>query len=474
MPDRRRKTVSREQSTANTALILIVEDTLPSALLLENQLRDLGYVNILITSSAEEALHHLEKQEPDLIISDLMMPGINGQELLTAVRERGYDMPFIIFTGHSSVESAVQAIKSGALDYLKKDCSVEDLAIVVQRALEFSRLTKDSKFREHVVQSHNFQSIITCSPAMTAALNAAERVAGSPRTTIAIFGESGVGKEVLARAIHFSGGGLPSNFVAVNCAAIPETLLESELFGHVKGAFTGADRDQEGKFALAKGGTLLLDEIGDMPMAIQAKLLRVCEERTYCKIGSNKQMPADFRIITATHRNLEQLVRQGKFREDLFHRLNVYPIVIPPLRERKEDIPLLVEHFLPFFRQHLGKPLPGISSKAMEALMAYSWPGNVRELRNCLERAAIVINDELIRPVHLVIHAPQQPVSGEGIDLHLTFKPEEFSLDAIINKALDETLKRCGGNKSMAAKRLNINRKMFNNRNVQDNNNPEL
>ena len=265
--------------------------------------------------------------------------------------------------------------------------------------------------------------------------------------------------------------------MAVNCAAIPETLLESELFGYVKGAFTGAGKDQDGKFAAARGGTLLLDEIGDMPLPLQAKLLRVCEENAYYKIGSNKQIPADFRIIAATHRDLEAMAREGKFREDLFHRLNVYPIVIPPLRQRKEDIPLIVEHVLPFFRQHLGKHLPGISSGAMEVLMSYSWPGNVRELKNCLERAAITVNDALICPEHLVINASPKISSVKavhksslngGTDLCFTFSPEEFSLAAVVDKVLEDTLKKCGGNKSMAAKRLNVNRKMFNRKNIPE------
>ena len=217
---------------------------------------------------------------------------MDGHDLLLSVREKGFDMPFIIVAAHGSVETAVKAMKSGAFDYLKKDCSGDELALVIKRALEFGRLkmenSSNKKFKEYVVSRHLFQSIMTHSPAMSEALKAAEMVAASPLTTVAIYGESGVGKEVLARDIHFASGGLPSNFVAINCAAVPETLLESELFGHVKGAFTGADRDRDGKFALADGGTLLLDEIGDMPLSLQAKLLRVLEERVYYKIGSDR------------------------------------------------------------------------------------------------------------------------------------------------------------------------------------------
>ncbi len=386
--------------------------------------------------------------------------------MLVSVREKGFDMPFIIVAAHGSVETAVKAMKSGAFDYLNKDCSGDELALVIKRALEFGRLTiensSNKKFKEYVVSRHLFQSIVTHSPAMSEALKAAEMVAASPLTTVAIYGESGVGKEVLARDIHFASGGLPSNFVAINCAAVPETLLESELFGHVKGAFTGADRDRDGKFALADGGTLLLDEIGDMPLSLQVKLLRVLEERVYYKIGSDRLLPVGFRVIAATHRDLETLVRQGKFREDLFHRLNVFPIVIPPLRERKEDILLFVKQFLPEFRQHQGKALPGISRKAMDVIMAYDWPGNIRELRNCLERAAILVNGELVRPEHLVIYKDHKAASNGGMDFHLKFNDGEFSLEAVVNRVLDETLKSCGGNKSLAAQRLKINRKMFN------------
>lgn len=442
--------------------VLIVEDSASYAFALESQLRDLGY-EVTLADSAEDALASLDGGEVQLIISDLFLPGMSGQDLLRALRKKGDDTPFIILTAHGSVETAVEAMKSGALDYLQKGCAGDELAMVVKRALEFGRLSKEnSGFRKHLASKYSFQSIATKSPGMRNALVSAERVAGSPLTTVSIHGESGAGKEVLARAVHFAGGGLPSNFIAVNCAAIPETLIESELFGHVKGAFTGAEKERDGKFALANGGTVLLDEIGDMPLPLQAKLLRVLEERVYEKIGSNKQLPANFRVIASTHRNLETLVGQEKFREDLFYRLNVFPIAIPPLRERKEDIPMLVEHFWLLFRKHHGKPLPGISRKAMDALVEYSWPGNIRELRNRLERAAIMVSDELVRPEHLGFDEGANIHPDNGVELRFSFGTNDFSLDAVINKVLTETLDRCGGNKSLAAQRLKINRKMFN------------
>lgn len=446
----------------NGERILIVEDNLSYAFILESRLRDMGYETAQ-AHSAKEAIALFEESDCQLVISDLVMPEMDGQELLQALRKEGRDIPFVILTAHGSVETAVAAIKSGAFDYLTKECTENELAIVIRRALDFGRLARENAgFRKHHASKYSFQSIATKSAGMRHALILAERVAASPRTTVSIQGESGVGKEVLARAIHFAGNGLPANFVAVNCAAIPGTLLESELFGHVRGAFTGADKDREGKFALAKGGALLLNEIGDMPLTLQTKLLRVLEERVYEKLGSSRQLPVDFRVISSTHRSLESLVANGSFREDLYHRLSVFPISIPPLRERKEDIPMLVDHFLSLFKQHQGKALPGISRKGMSSLLEYSWPGNIRELRNRLERAAIVVSDELIRPEHLGFESGQNTSSADRVELHFSFEPGELSLDAVVKKALEEILKQCGGNKSLAAQRLKINRKMFN------------
>jgi DNA-binding NtrC family response regulator len=300
---------------------------------------------------------------------------------------------------------------------------------------------------------------------MGATLAAARQVAESPRTTVAIHGESGVGKEVLARAIHIASGKDMSSFVAVNCAAIPETLLESELFGHVKGAFTGADREREGKCSRAGGGVLFLDEIGDMPLALQPKLLRLLEERVYEKVGSDRLVPADFRIIVATHRDLDACCEQGTFRRDLFHRLTTFPISIPPLRERREDIPQLAELFLNQFRKHLGKPLPGLSRAALDLMLAHDWPGNVRELRNRLEYASIVTDGDLIQPGHLRLQpadaASQEEPSGDQITLRFSFPRAEFSLEAVTRETLAWALAKCDQNKSSAARLLQASRKLF-------------
>jgi DNA-binding NtrC family response regulator len=446
--------------------ILIVDDEGTSLLILESYLLFHGHVAIC-AANGREALALMEKQPVDLVISDLVMPEMDGIQFMHRARERHPTLPFIFYTALGSIESAVAAIKQGAFDYLQKPLDPQAFDVVIQRALEFARLSHENvQLREHFRELFSFQNIVTQSSAMRRVLELASRVASSPRTTISLTGESGTGKEVLARAIHFASGCLPVNFVAVNCAAIPEALLESELFGHVRGAFTGAERDREGKFSLARGGTVLLDEIGDMPLALQAKLLRVLEERSYEKVGDDRSLPADFRIIVATYRDLAQLVSQGRFREDLYHRINVVPIAIPPLRERREDIPLLVDFFLKLFRQHQGKALPGVSKKAMDQLLSYSWPGNVRELRNVLEYAAIMVSDELIRPEHLRLSSPSlsasaPPSSGGTVEFHISLPAEDVSLDAVVSRVLESALQRCHGNKSQAAALLKVNRKMF-------------
>jgi len=433
-------------------------------LILHAHLQHRGY-DVICASSGHEALALLEKQAVDLVITDLVMPEMDGIQLMHAAKERHPTLPFIVFTAGGSIESAVTAIKQGALDYLEKPFDPHKFDIALQRALKFSRISgENAQLREHFRERFSFHNIITQSPPMRQVLELAARVAASPKTSISLTGESGVGKEVLARAVHFASGGLPGNFMALNCAAIPESLIESELFGHVRGAFTGAEREREGKFSLARNGTVLLDEIGDMPLLLQAKLLRVLEERVYEKVGDNKPHPADFRVIVPTHRNLAELVRQGTFREDLFHRVNVVPITIPPLRERCEDIPLLVDFFLDLFRQHLGKALPGISKKAMDLLACYSWPGNIRELRNVLEYATIMVSDELIRPEHIHLATVKPPPGApekSTVDFRISLPPDEISLDAITGKILDMALQRCGGNKSQAAALLKVNRKMF-------------
>jgi DNA-binding NtrC family response regulator len=434
---------------------------------MESHLRKAGFLPTP-ASSGREALEILARQPADMVVTDLVMPGMDGIQLIEEVRKRFEDMPIMAVTANGSVESAVKAMRLGACDYLEKPCTLEALKMTIERNLAYhDALRENEQMRTMLSERFSFQSIVTVNPTMKGQLELAGKVVNADRTTVSIFGESGVGKEVLARAIHFAGKRLPNRFVAVNCAAIPEHLLESELFGHVRGAFTGAERDREGKFSAARGGTLLLDEIGDMPLPLQAKLLRVLQEHVYEKIGSNTLLPVECRVVITTNRDLPALVAAGRFREDLFHRINIFPLTIPPLRERREDIPLLCDHLLGRLRQHLGKALPGISQKAMELMMHYHWPGNVRELRNMLERAAILTDGELIRPSHLGIGSTRSGAAGSAgepgdtVSYTLTLPTEELSLDALTNEILSITLDRCNGNKTKAARLLKIARKNF-------------
>ncbi len=447
--------------------ILCVDDEKSSRYLLDFHLKKQGF-NIIMSGNGLEALELLKKNRVDLIISDQVMPEMDGIMLLREVKSKHGDIPFIMVTAYGSIKDAVISIKEGAYDYVQKPINDDDLLSTIGRSLDHYRLSEENrKLKGHLRGLYSFQNIVTKSPGMIKALKLAEKVAANPKTTIAIYGESGTGKEVLARAIHYGGERMENRFVAINCAGIPSALLESELLGYVKGAFTGADKDKEGKFDIAQKGTLLLDEIGDMPFDLQTKLLRVLEEHTYERLGSNKPVKADFRVITATHRNLPEMVKEGKFREDLFHRINIFPIALPSLKERREDIPLLVDYFLEQLRSKVGKPLPGLSQKAMDLFLSYNWPGNIRELKNCLERAAILTQNELIRPEHLTINQSlrkhEDSLSDEEgkLQISIDLSSKDTTLDNIVDRILQKTLEKCNNNKSLAAEKLKVNRKMF-------------
>jgi len=449
--------------------VLIVDDRRSARSLLEIQMRNWGFNPVLAESGAQGA-GVLEGTRVDLIISDLVMPDMDGIQFLARAREICPEVPFVLLTAYGSVDAAVEALKQGASDFLQKPYKTEELQAVVKRALMGRN---DPADEPEIGREFTFQDIVSTAPEMRRVLQMAEQVTAYPQTTVALYGESGVGKEVLARAIHVGSGRPRDGFVAINCAGIPAALLESELFGHVKGAYTGAERDREGIFDLASGGTILLDEIGDMPLELQAKILRVIQERVYSPLGSSRQVKVDFRIIVATNRDLRQLVRRGRFRNDLYHRINTFPITIPPLRERKEEIPLLVRHFLRQLRKDLGKTLPGVSKRGMDLLMGYDWPGNIRELRNSLERACIMVDNEPINPTHLCFlgggragNRHRSKLSGgngekERLEYHISLDAEEFSLDAVINQVLEMTLARCNNNKSLAAQILKTDRRIF-------------
>jgi DNA-binding NtrC family response regulator len=424
-----------------TAHILVVDDQQSFRYLVQGYLEAAGYATTGV-AGGEQALAELEATSFDLVLSDLVMPGMDGVALGRRIRNLEPQLPFILITANGSIDTAVAAMKEGASDYLLKPLNREELLVVIERLLEQAKVRASyNRMVANEREQFSFQNITTCSPGMARALDAARMVAGSPRTTVAIHGESGVGKEVLAQAIHVASGSTMDRFVAVNCAAIPETLLESELFGHVKGAFTGADHDRVGKCGRAQGGTLFLDEIGDMPLLLQPKLLRLLEERVFEKVGSDRLVPADFRVIVATHRDLEAWCDHGSFRRDLFHRLNIFPITIPPLRERREDLPQLAELFLAGF-------------------------GNVRELRNRLEYATIVTDGDLIRPEHLRLvptdsGASPAGATGDAIRFTFDFARKDFSLEAVNAQVIAWALEQCGNNKSSAARLLKGTRKLF-------------
>lgn len=453
--------------------VLIVEDKELDQKLLENDLRKSNF-NCILSNNGKEALELLKGKEVDVILSDQRMPEMDGMELLREVKSRYGDLPFIMLTAVGTIDKAVASIKRGATDYIQKPYNLQELLAVIQRAINYYHLSEENrKIKKQLRRRYGFQNIITTSAAMQEALEKARMVCASTNTTVAIFGESGTGKEILARAIHSEGEGMENRFIAINCAGIPANLLESELFGHVKGAFTGAERDREGKFDLAQKGTILLDEIGDMPIELQAKLLRVLQEKVYERVGSSKPVKADFRIIIATHRNLEEMVKNNRFREDLFYRISAFPIILPPLRERKEDIPLLARRFLDHFRKELGKPLPGISNEAMDFLVQYNWPGNVRELKNCIERAAILTRDELIQKETLfagtnlkIADKPHpetslKPVSKGRIEFNFSLNENEASIDNIVKESVNLVLQYCDNNKSRAAQIIKKNRSFF-------------
>ncbi len=411
---------------------------------------------------AAEALQVIASERIDLVLCDIQMPGINGLELVRQVRDVEPDLPCIVMTGYNTPENSVEALSAGAFWYLEKPFEQERLDVIrqlVDKAIQHGRLKSENHHLQKQLRSrHKFDSIIGKSSRLGRTLAIVEKVADT-ESTVLLTGESGTGKELFARALHYNSRRAERPLVTVNCGAIPEELLESELFGHVKGAFTNAVNHREGRFAAASGGTIFLDEIGDMSPNLQVKLLRVLQERTFEPVGSSKTQKADVRVIAATHQDLPKLIAAGLFREDLFYRLNVLPIEVPPLRERIEDLPLLVHHFLDLARQDRGSRIQGVTDEAMEQLMDYHWPGNVRELENLIERLTVLVGEGDIEladlpteiraePITRVL-APRVPSTG----LNFTAVVGRFETE-LIEQALEHT----HWNKNRAAGLLGLNR----------------
>jgi DNA-binding NtrC family response regulator len=433
--------------------ILIVEDEPKMLRLLELNLADEG-CKTFSAGDAEAGLKIFNGESIDLVLSDIKLPGMNGLEFLQAIRRMNEEIPVVLMTAYGSVEKAVEAMKSGASDYVLKPFSLEEIKLVVRKELDVHRLRAENRtLREELGRRYEYPNIVASSPSMQEVLAAVERVA-SANSTVLIGGESGVGKELIARAIHQRSRRASGPFVKINCTAIPENLLESELFGYEKGAFTGAIASKPGKFELADKGSLFLDEIGDVPQVMQAKLLRVLQEREFERLGGTRTLKVDVRLIAATNRDLRAALEEGTFREDLYYRLNVVPINMPPLREHKEDIPGLVEHFLSRFRNEGGKEIRGITPDALQVLMNFHWPGNVRELENIVERAMTFATGQWIRACD--IHMDPEPSKRDGTAM--PFLPPGMTLDQWEDEVIREALRRSGGNKSQAARLLGLSR----------------
>jgi two-component system response regulator AtoC len=412
-----------------------------------------GKYQVEIAASAEMALEKLKQSPFDLIFLDIRLPGMSGLEAIPKIQDIYHNAIIIVITAHGSREAGLEAMQKGAYDYLTKPFRINELKVITERAIEKRKLQKELEaYREQIRGSLLFENLIGKSPPMRAVYELAAKVAPTD-TTVLIYGESGTGKERLAEEIHARSLRKNNAFVKVNCVAIPEGLLESELFGHEKGAFTGASASKLGKFELADKGTLFLDEIGDMNLNAQAKLLRVLQQREFERVGGTRPIKVDVRIICATNKNLIHAIRTGQFREDLFFRLNVVSINLPPLKERKEDIPLLVDHFIAKASAKVKKNVTSISSAAMEKLTAHSWPGNVRELENCIERAVVVADDSVIMSDDLITFAQMDKYA---ISMSEEVRQLDETIEAVEKQLILEALDESKGVQAEAAKKLGI------------------
>jgi DNA-binding NtrC family response regulator len=433
--------------------VLVVEDEDKLRRVIELQLKGAGF-DVLQAADAEAALRLCD--QADLILTDLKLPGMDGLELLEQLRRQDLRTAVIVMTAFGTIENAVQAMKAGAADFLPKPFSLDHLMAVVNKAMELRTLRDENRqLKEELGARYQFDNIVGRSPIMREIFATIARIAPT-RATVLLAGESGVGKDMIARAIHHHSPRADRPFVKINCTSIPENLMESELFGYEKGAFTGANITKPGKFEQADTGTVFLDEIGDVPASIQVKLLRILQEREFERLGSNKTRHIDVRVLAATNVDLRAALEQGTFREDLYYRLNVMPLNIPALRERKEDIPYLADHLVKKLSKDLGSPVNEISEGAVQRLMAYHWPGNVRELENVLERSMVLSTGPVLQAddirLDMQLRSKVQSSAGDH------FLPEGMTLDEYEQSIIKEALKRANGNKSQAARLLGLTR----------------
>jgi len=417
--------------------ILVVDDELPQREALAGFLSKKSF-SVITAQSGKAALELLKNKTVDMVLTDLRMPEMDGLELLKTTKEINPSIEVIVMTAYGSIEGATGAMKAGAADFITKPVDLEQLELTVNKVLEHKQLIAENKrLKELVNDRFRFGGIISGSSPMQQALSVASRVAES-KASVLITGESGTGKELIAKAIHFAGPRASKPFIAVNMAALPDNLVESELFGHEKGAFTGADKFRKGRFESAHEGTIFIDEVGDMPLSTQVKLLRVLQEYAIERIGSSESLSVDVRIIAATNKNLEEMVKTGTFREDLFYRLNVVKIELPPLRQRKADIPLLINHFVNRYSELNGKKINGLSNESLDKLMKYHFPGNVRELENIIEQAVVLCRDDVISVNDLPVSVAQSPELTDQNLEHGTFQQR---VEAFEKKLILEALK---------------------------------
>ena len=434
--------------------ILVVDDEPAQRELVAGFLRKQG-CEVALAGDGKEALARFKAEPFDLVLTDQRMPGLSGLELLAAVRRVTPEVAVIVMTAYGTIETAVAAIKAGAADYLLKPLNLDELLHRVRAVRERERLLAENReLRLALSERHRVDGIIGESGRMQEALSLVHRVAGSDATVL-IQGESGTGKELIAKAIHYASPRASGPLVKVNCAALPESLLESELFGHEKGAFTGALASRQGRFELAHGGTLFLDEVGDLPLHLQVKLLRVLQEREFERVGSSRPIAVDVRLIAATHRDLAAGMKAGQFRDDLYYRLNVVTIVVPPLRERREDIPPLIDHFVRKFAEANRKPLAGLTPAARDLLLRYDYPGNVRELENLIERAVVLTRDDVIGPADLPLtlqDATTEVAEPAGLSA---------AVEALERRLIREALAGAAGVQTRAAEAMGISERVL-------------